>query len=316
MCKKKMMENNTIFMFPGQGSQGVGMHVGWLGSAAARAVLEEANESLGFDLGKMMAEGADAATLTRTENAQPALLVVGLMAQKGLEEAIKKPFKDIGKYVAGHSLGEYTAVAAAGALGVGAAVRLVRLRGEAMAKAEAGGMSAVLGLAPAQIEEILAQHPNVWWANDNCDGQAVISGTLEALPVVEEALKAAGAKRVLRLPVGGAFHTPLQAEAAAAVAAALVEQSLVPLSLPCLMNYTAQIHENDTEIKNNLIQQITGRVRWREGLRRAAEAGVTQAIELGCGKVLAGLAPRCDSRLQAISLTGQEELLRWLEGVV
>ncbi len=307
------MENNTIFMFPGQGSQGLGMHQGWLSSAAARAVLAEANEALGFDLGKMMGEGSDAATLTRTENAQPALLVVGLMAKMALEEATGKKLKELGKYVAGHSLGEYTAVAAAGGLGVADAVHLVRLRGEAMAQAAAGGMSAVLGLKPEVIEKVLGQHADVWFANDNCEGQAVISGTLEALPAVEEVLKAAGAKRVLRLPVGGAFHTPLQQGAAAAVAAALVGQTLAPLQLPCLMNYTAQLHEKEDEVKDNLVQQITGRVRWREGLQRAASMGVTQVIELGCGKVLAGLAPRCDSRLQPASLQGYEELLRWLE---
>jgi [acyl-carrier-protein] S-malonyltransferase len=292
------------------------MAEGWFASAAARQVLEQASEAVGQNLATLMAPEADPALLTRTDNAQVALLVVGLMAAAALQEATQKPLKELAKYVAGHSLGEYTAVAAAGGLTVAGAAQLVRVRGQAMAQAAPGGMSAVLGLAPDLLAAVMATQTHVWLANDNCEGQAVISGTLEALPGAEAALKAAGAKRVLRLPVGGAFHTPLQTAAREAVAAWLVAQPIGPFQLPCVMNYTAQIHENETDIKENLTQQITGQVRWREAMQQAAAQGVTQALELGCGKVLAGLAPRCDSRLQAVSLTGQEELLRYLETVL
>lgn len=289
------------------------MAEGWLSGTAARQVLAEASEALSLNLGQLMASAADAATLTRTENAQVALVVVGLMAVAELQDALKKPLKDIGKYVAGHSVGEYTAVAAAGGLEVAAATRLVRVRGEAMAQAAPGGMSAVLGLAPASLAEVLAGQTEVWLANDNCEGQAVISGMLAALPAVEEACKSAGAKRVLRLPVSGAFHTPLQTAAAAAVAGWLKAHTVAPLELPCVMNFTAQIHEKENEIKENLTKQITGQVRWREAMQQAAAQGVNEALELGYGKVLTGLAPRCDGRLRAVSISGREELLRYLE---
>lgn len=310
------MKSTTILMFPGQGSQAPGMAEGWLSGTVARQVLAELSDAVGQDVGLLMAPEADPATLTRTENAQLALLAVGLMAVAELQDATQKPLKDITKYVAGHSLGEYTAVAAAGGLSVTGAAQLVQVRGGAMAQAAPGGMSAVLGLAPASLADVLAGQANVWLANDNCEGQAVISGTLEALPAAEEALKAAGAKRVLRLPVGGAFHTPLQTAAREAVAAWLAARPVAPLNLPCVMNFTAQNHENEQEIQENLIQQITGQVRWREAMQHAAAQGVTEALELGCGKVLAGLAPRCDSRLQAVSLTGREALLRYLETVL
>lgn len=314
------LEKNTLLntalplaMFPGQGSQAPGMAAGWLGSGAARLVLEEAETALKRPLGALMAENADAATLTQTQNAQPALLVVGLMAKAALEEAAGKPFTALVGSVAGHSLGEYTAVAAAGGLTVTEAVRLVDVRAQAMAKAPKGGMSAVLGLEPEVLEKALESCKDVWLANDNCTGQAVVAAELEALAAAEPVLQAAGAKRVLRLPVGGAFHTPLQTGASEAVAGWLEAHAVQPLQLPCWMNYTAQYHVNDKEIQENLVAQITNRVRWRQAMQNAAEAGVTQAIELGCGKVLSGLAGRCDGRLQAQSLSNLDDALRWLE---
>jgi [acyl-carrier-protein] S-malonyltransferase len=178
-------------------------------------------------------------------------------------------------------------------------------------------MSAVLGLEPEVIEKVLENLPNVWLANDNCVGQAVVAAELEVLAAAEPVLQAAGAKRVLRLPVGGAFHTPLQTGAAEAVANWLVAHTVQDLKLPCWMNYTAQYHVNTLEIQENLVAQITHRVRWREAMQNAAEAGVTQAVELGCGKVLSGLAGRCgvglEGRLQAQPLSSLDEVLRWLE---
>ena len=306
--------NNTLLVFPGQGSQAPGMAKGWQGSQAAQAVLEEASDALKLNLAALMAEDADAPTLTLTQNAQPCLLVVGLMANAALAEATGKPLKDIAYAVAGHSLGEYTAVAAAGGFGVTEAAKLVRVRGEAMAKSPAGGMSAVLNMEVEAIEKVLEAYPTVLLANDNANGQAVIAGPLEDLPAAEEALKGAGAKRVLRLPVGGAFHTPMQTGAAEAMKKALQSYQGGNLKLPCLMNFTAQYHDKKEEVIQNLIAQTTGRVRWREGMIRAAEGGITQVIELGCGKVLSGLAPRCDSRLSAQSLTTTDDLLRWVEG--
>ncbi len=300
-------------MFPGQGSQAPGMADGWLESTAARSVLAEISDALKVNLGDYMAADGDPEELRRTDRAQPALLAVGLMAVATLEAESGKSVKDLAYAVAGHSLGEYTAVAAAGGLGVTAVAQLVGVRSQAMAQTAAGGMSAVLGLPPAALQAALVGQPEVWLANDNCEGQAVISGTLEALPVAEAACQAAGAKRVIRLPVGGAFHTPLQAPAAAAVAAWLCQYRVRPLALPCVMNISSQFHESEEEVKDNLTQQITGPVRWRESLQAVAAQGVTEVLELGCGKVLTGLAPRCDSRLKGVSLTGREELLRYLE---
>jgi [acyl-carrier-protein] S-malonyltransferase len=303
---------STLFIFPGQGSQAPGMAAGWQSSGAARLVLEEACEILNYNLGAIMAASADAATLTQTQYAQPALLVVGLMAVAALQEATGKPLTTWGAGVAGHSLGEYTAVAAAGGLNLAAAVALVKVRAQAMAQAPAGGMSAVLGLDAAHIEAVLADFPQVWLANDNSPAQGVIAAEVGHLAAAEAALQAAGAKRVVRLGVGGAFHTPLQTGAAAAVTEWLGNHQLNDLNLPCWMNITAQSHIINEEIKNNLIAQTTGRVRWRQTMHHVAEAGITQVIELGCGKVLAGLAPRCDERLSAQSLSGTEELLRWV----
>lgn len=275
--------------------------------AASRALFERADDALGLGLTKLM-WGEDAEGLTRTENAQPALLVCGLVALDYLQRQAGKGVTDMAAFVAGHSLGEYTAVAAAGGMDFDNAVKLVRLRGEAMLRSGAeGGMSAILGLEPEVADKVAAE-AGVVFANDNSAGQAIFSGALTQLEKAEEAAKAAGAKRALRLNVAGPFHTPMMQPAADEVAAYLQANPLADLQVACVMNASAQAKTGAGDVAAGLVAQVTGRVRWRESMQLVAEQGVTQVVELGVGKVLSGLAGRCDARLQGVSLQNRAEV--------
>lgn len=300
----------TAFVFPGQGSQIVGMAQQFLEYPPARELFQQADDALEFNLSKLMREGP-AEELTQTHNAQPALLVAGLVAFTYLSKQSGRTLEELAACVAGHSLGEYTAVAAAGGLGFTDAVRLVRLRGQAMAKVKNGGMCAVLGLEAAALENILPA--GLTLANDNAPGQVILSGPLDAVVAGEEALKAAGAKRVLRLNVSGPFHTAAMAPAAEEVKGFLQAHPLAPLTVPCVMNATAAPARQPAEVAQNLAAQVTSRVRWRQTMEHMAAAGITNVVELGVGKVLAGLAPRCDVRLTAASLESPEAIDTWLE---
>lgn len=300
----------TAFVFPGQGSQVVGMAEKFMEYPAMRELFQQADDALNFNLSKLMREGP-VEELTQTHNAQPALLVAGLAAFTYLSKQAGSTLPQLARFVAGHSLGEYTAVAAAGGLGFTQAVQLVRLRGQAMAQVKNGGMCAVLGLEAAALENILPA--GVTLANDNAPGQVILSGPLDAVVAGEEALKAAGAKRVLRLNVSGPFHTAAMAPAAEQVRGFLQSHPLEPLQVPCVMNATAQPASQPAEVAQNLAAQVTSRVRWRETMEHMAAAGITNIVELGVGKVLAGLAPRCDVRLTATSLESPETIDTWLE---
>ncbi len=302
---------NMCFTFPGQGSQVPGMGREFAEDNDSRALFERADDALGFGLTKLM-WGEDADTLTRTENAQPALLVCGLVALDYVQRQAGKGIIDMAAFVAGHSLGEYTAVAAAGGMDFDTAVKLVRLRGEAMLRSGAeGGMSAILGLEPDVADKVAAE-AGVVFANDNSAGQAIFSGRISALEKAEEAAKAAGAKRALRLNVAGPFHTPMMQPAADEVAAYLHEHKLRELAVPCVMNASAQPKRTAAEVGEGLVAQVTGRVRWRESMVFAAEQGVTQVVELGVGKVLGGLASRCDTRLAGVSLQNRADVEAFL----
>lgn len=303
-----------ILVFPGQGSQSVGMAAGFMQHAATRELFELADDTLGLHLSRLMREGPDD-DLRATHNAQPALLLAGYAAAHYLLTQLGKPLPDVAAMVAGHSLGEYTAVAVAGGMGLPAALRLVRLRGETMTRAVPqgqGGMSAVLGLDVATLQPLAAAH-GMTVANDNAPGQLILSGPLDGLEHTETAARQAGAKRVLRLNVAGPFHTAAMQPAADAVRDSLAANPLQPLAVPCLMNATAAPATTADEVAANLIAQITAPVRWREIMGHAAEAGVTKVLELGSGKVLAGLASRCDSRLAAVSLDSPATIDAWLE---
>ncbi len=299
---------SIAFIFPGQGSQFVGMGKALHeGSPAARAVFEQVDEALSSPLSALIFEGAED-ELRLTENAQPAIMTVSLAALAALEEKTGKPLADMASHVAGHSLGEYSALAAAGSLGIGQTARLVRLRGQAMQKAVPvgdGAMAAILGLESDAVGEVTAQAAQgqiCVTANDNSSGQIVISGDKaaveRALPIAQEK----GARRAILLDVSAPFHCPLMQPAADAMQEALAEEDLRAPSVPLIANVTAKPVTDPEEIRDLLIKQVTGQVRWRESVLTMAGLGVDRLAELGPGNVLSGLAKRIDRGLVAKSL--------------
>jgi [acyl-carrier-protein] S-malonyltransferase len=300
------------FVFPGQGSQAVGMGQA-LAEAfpAARLVFEEVDDALKQHLTRLMFEGPEA-DLTLTENAQPALMAVSMAVLRVLEDEGGIRLADKAAFVAGHSLGEYTALAAAGALQLADAARLLKRRGQAMQEAVPvgeGAMAALLGVdlpAAAEIAEaaVAAGEPDEVCAaaNDNAPGQVVISGTRAA---VERALAIAaerGAKRSVLLPVSAPFHCALMQPAADVMAEALAEVSLTMPAVPLVANVTASAVSDPETIRRLLVEQVTGMVRWRESVLFMKEQGVDTLVELGAGKVLTGLARRIDRELEAVAV--------------
>jgi len=295
------------FIFPGQGSQSVGMGRDLAAAfAAAREVFEEVDETLGQRLSKLMFEGP-ADELTLTENTQPALMAMSLAVLRVLEREGGFRLADRAALVAGHSLGEYSALTAAGSLSVAEAARLLRLRGRAMQAAVppgAGAMAALLGVEFAQAQEICAEatvlrqegQPDrrevVESANDNGGGQVVISGNKSAVERAVDLAKSRGVKRAMLLPVSAPFHCALMAPAADAMAEALATATLLPPAVPLIANVTAAKATEADVIRDLLVRQVTGTVRWRESVQAAVGMGVTSFIELGAGKVLTGLVRR------------------------
>jgi [acyl-carrier-protein] S-malonyltransferase len=280
----------VVWVFPGQGSQTVGMAADLWMEPALKATFEEASDALGQNVVALMRDGPQE-VLTRTENAQPALLVAGVAAARWRQHTRdgEQPVA-----AAGHSLGEYTAACVAGALDFADAVRLVQARGRAMAavgQRVPGGMSAVLGLEFDALEAVAAAH-GVVLANDNAAGQGVLSGPLAALDAAEAAAKAAGAKRVVRLPVSGAFHSPSMAPVAEDMAARLAELAVHDPQVPVLSNASALPMLTAEDVRTGLVAQIVGRVRWREINMLLKNAEVGPVLELGPGRVLSNLAQR------------------------
>lgn len=295
------------FVFPGQGSQAVGMGVELkAGFAAAREVFEEVDEALGQNLSRLMAEGP-IETLTLTENAQPALMAVSLAALRVLEKegGLSLPAKVA--FVAGHSLGEYSALAAAGTFTVAEAARLLRLRGQAMQSAVpvgVGAMAAMLGLDLAVAEEVAAEAAQgevCSPANDNAPGQVVLSGHKAAIERAIEIAKGKGGRRSILLPVSAPFHCALMQPAAEAMAEALDKAAIRPPAVPLVANVTAQPTAEPTVIRRQLVEQVTGRVRWRECVLTMKEHDVDTLVELGAGKVLSGLARRIDPAVNGVA---------------
>ncbi|MCP8882585.1 ACP S-malonyltransferase [Devosia sp. XJ19-1] len=300
--------SGTAFTFPGQGSQAVGM--GKELAAAfpeARAVFKEVDEALGERLSAIMFEGPDD-VLRLTENAQPALMAVSVAVIRVLE-AKGVALKDHAKFVAGHSLGEYSALCAAGTFTLTDAARLLRTRGQAMQKAVPvghGTMAALLGLDLETAQAVAAeagQGEVCDVANDNAPGQVVVSGATAAVERAVEIAKAKGAKRALLLPVSAPFHCSLMQPAAEAMAAALAEVEMQAPVVPLVANVLATPISDPAEIRQRLVEQVTGVVRWTETVTWLTGAGgVTNLVELGTGKVLTGLAKRIasDASAQAI----------------
>ncbi len=284
------------FIFPGQGAQTIGM--GQALAAAyptAKAVFDEVDEALGQDLSGLIWEG-DIETLTLTANAQPALMATSLAAMKALEsEGVS--ITDAA-FVAGHSLGEYAALAAAGALTITDTARLLRIRGDAMqaaVPAGEGAMAAILGLDIAAVEQVAngaAQGAVCEVANENDPAQTVVSGEKIAIERAVEMAKEAGAKRAVMLPVSAPFHCSLMAPAAERMQAALAEVELKTPAVPVVANVVASSVTDPSEIKDLLVKQVTGRVRWRASVDWMAAQGVTEMWEIGSGKALSGMIRR------------------------
>ena len=288
----------VAFVFPGQGSQAVGMGKALANAfSAARAVFDEVDAALGERLSAVMWEGP-AETLTLTENAQPALMAVSLAALRVMELEAGIDLARDARFVAGHSLGEYSALAAARALSITDTARLLRTRGLAMQKAVpvgAGAMAALLGLELEAAQEVAAEAAQgqvCQAANDNGGGQVVVSGDRDAVMRAIDIAKARGAKRAMMLPVSAPFHCALMRPAADVMAEALAKVTIHTPTPPLVANVVARALSDPREIAQRLVEQVTGTVRWRESVAYMAEAGVTDFYELGAGKVLSGLVKR------------------------
>jgi malonyl CoA-acyl carrier protein transacylase len=295
-------------VFPGQGSQSVGMGRDLAeGFAAAREVFEEVDAALGEKLTRTMWEGP-AEALTLTENAQPALMAVSLAAMRVLEAHAGVDLARDARFVAGHSLGEYSALAAAGALTIADTARLLRLRGRAMQKAVpvgTGAMAALLGLdfeQAAGVAAEAAQGQVCQAANDNGGGQVVVSGDKAAVERAVEIAREKGARRAMMLPVSAPFHCALMQPAADAMAAALATVTVKPPLVPVVANALVRPIREPADIVGALVAQVTGTVRWRESITFMAAAGVTTFYEVGAGKVLSGLVRRIADRARGVSI--------------
>ena len=305
---------SIAFIFPGQSSQAVGMGRALAETfAAAREVFDEVDAALGEKLSAIMSEGP-AETLTLTENAQPALMAVSLATIRVLEREAGLSLAQRAKFVAGHSLGEYSALAAARALSIPDAARLLRLRGRAMQKAVpvgTGAMAALLGLdfdQAAAVAAEAAQGQVCEAANDNGGGQVVVSGDKAAVERAVEIAKAKGARRAMMLPVSAPFHCALMQPAADAMAGALAGIAVKPPVVPVIANAFVRPIRDPADIVRALVAQVTGTVRWRESIAFMAAAGVTVFYEIGASKVLSGLVRRIVDGASGVSISSPDDI--------
>ncbi len=308
----------TAFIFPGQGSQSVGM-----GRALAEAfpvaasVFAEVDEALGQSLSRLMFEGPEA-ELTLTANAQPALMAVSLAALRALETEAGLDLREAASHVAGHSLGEYSALAAAGTFSIREAARLLRVRGDAMQAAVPvgrGAMAALIGVEPdaaAAIAAEAAEGDTCNVANDNGGGQVVLSGSAEAVGRAMAMAKARGVKRAVLLPVSAPFHCALMRPAADAMAKALDDADVADAALPVVANVLARPVTAAGEIVGCLVRQVCGTVRWRESVEWMARAGVTRFVEVGSGKVLSGLVKRIAPAAETAAVGTPDDVARFI----
>jgi len=302
------------FLFPGQGSQMVGMGKPLADAfASAREVFQEVDDALSQKLSRLMWEGPEG-DLTLTENAQPAIMAASIAVVRILEKEMGLDIAKHARLVAGHSLGEYSALCAAGAFTLADTARLLKTRGQAMQSAVLvgeGGMTALIGAdieqAEAVAQEAATGGGTCVVANDNAPGQVVISGTLDALARAAEIAKAKGIRRALPLPVSAPFHCPLMKPAADRMAEALAAVTIRPLAVPVLANITAAAANDPESVRRLLVEQVTGRVRWRESILSLKSLGVDTTIEFG-NKVLTGMVKRIDKDLATVTLESPADL--------
>lgn len=310
------------FVFPGQGSQAVGMGKDLADAfAPARLVFEEVNDALGQNLSQLMFEGPEG-DLTLTENAQPALMAVSMAVLRVLEAEGGFNLANEARYVAGHSLGEYSALCAAGAISLPDTAKLLKLRGRAMQQAVpvgVGAMAALLGLTFEEAQGVAAeamQGQVCTAANDNADGQVVVSGHLEAVERAIALAAAKGAKRAIKLPVSAPFHCPLMQPAAEAMQKALSTTTINIPCVPLVANVSASATSDVEVIRRQLVEQVCGTVRWRESVLYMKAQGVSELVECGSGKVLAGLAKRIDKEMTAQAIGAPADIEAFLKARV
>ena len=307
------------FVFPGQGSQTVGMGKELADAfPAAKAVFNEVDDTLGQNLSSIMFKGPDE-DLVLTENTQPALLACSIAVLRVLESEGGFKIAGYGQFVAGHSLGEYSALCAAGTFSLSDAAKLVKIRGKAMQIAVPlgeGAMAALIGLealdAEAVVEEA-AQGDVCDFANDNASGQVVVSGATAAVERALVIAKEHGAKRALLLPVSAPFHCAMMQPAADVMAEALGDTQMNDPIIPLIANVTAQEVTTANEARELLIKQVCGRVRWREGALYMKSQGVSELVEIGHGKVLSGMAKRIDKELSGRAIGSAETIEKFLK---
>lgn len=308
----------TALVFPGQGSQAIGMGQTLAANfAEAREVFQEVDDALGMKLSALMQEGPEA-DLTATQNAQPAIMAASLAAFRVMQKQLGFALPAGAAYVAGHSLGEYSALTAAGSLTVAEAAKLLRIRGNAMqaaVPAGQGGMVAVIGPELPAVEEIVAEARKrapagevIEIANHNSTNQIVLSGSAKGMEVAIEVAKEKGAKRALPLAVSAPFHCSLMVPAAKVMQEALAASALKAPAVPLIANVTADLVTDAAQIKDLLVQQVTGMVRWVDSIERMKTLGVTRIIEIGHGNVLNGLIKRIAPEIPVTNIGTPEDL--------
>ena len=299
----------TAFVFSGQGSQTIGMGKAlYHNFQAAKDVFDEVDDALKMHLSQMMFDG-NIEDLTKTQNAQPAIMAVGMAVFKTLEQELGRPLCEKAAYMAGHSLGEYTALCAADVMTITDTAKILYMRGWAMAWASAiiyGGMAAVLGLSYEQVitlvQEVSRPDKQVFIANDNCPGQVIVSGDKDALENLKEKAEQMGAKKVIMLAVSGAFHSPYMKPAADEMVDLLNQVTLLPPKVPVISNVGAAPEINPERIRKNLLAQITAPVLWRESVEFMIKQGTDTFIECANGKVMGGLIKRISENVNILSV--------------
>jgi len=312
------MKNKIAIVFPGQGSQAIGMGKDLFdNSQNAKKIFQNIDEILGYNLSKIMFEG-QIEELTKTENTQPALMAVSIALIEVLEKDFGKNFADLCAFTAGHSLGEYSALCASKALSLEDTTKLLQVRGTEMSRCgqnTAGAMCAILGVeieVAHEIAKLASQGEICQVANDNSVGQVVLSGSQNAIDRAVEIAKEKGAKRALKLTVSGAFHSELMRDAKIKMAEILAKTKIHQPQVSVIANVTAEIISNHNQIADLLLKQITGSVRWRETMLCLEKNGVEEIIEIGSGKVLAGLVSRTCPNIKSRSIQNFEDIKNFI----